>query len=62
MIYISKLTLLIDSSYLSAAIALRWLSLDPTDDIGSGNGLVPPENKPSTEPTLTYFHVAIWRH
>ena len=35
-----------------------------TDDvnIGSGNDLVPPGNKPLPEPMLSQFYVAIWRH
>ena len=37
----------------SLEIALKWLSLDFTDDIGSSNGLVPSGNKPLPEPMLT---------
>ena len=41
---------------------------DPTDNelvnIASGNGLVPSDNKPLSEPMLTTSktHVAIWRY
>ena len=41
---------------ISYEIALRWMSLDLTDDkvnIGSGYGLVPSGNKPLPEPMLT---------
>ena len=31
-------------------------------NIGSGNGLVPPGNKPLFEAMMTQIHVAIWRH
>ena len=31
-------------------------------NIGSGNGLVLSGNKPLSEPMLTHFSVAIWRH
>ena len=30
--------------------------------IGSGNGLVPPGNKPLPDPILTKFYDAIWHH
>ena len=46
-------------------ITLRWLSLYLTGEmsqIGSGNGLVPPGNKPLPEPMLTQNCVAKWRH
>ena len=36
---------------------LYWWS----DNIGSGNGLVPSGNKPLPEPRLTQFSVAMWR-
>ena len=37
---------------------LYWWSVN----IGSGNGLVPSDNKPLPEPMLTRISVAIWRH
>ena len=48
----------------SSYIALRLMSLDLTDksNIGSGNGLVLPGNKPLPEPMLTQIYVAIWHH
>ena len=47
------------------AFPLLLLSMTraPTDDnIGSGNGLVPPGSKPLSEPVLTKVHDAIWFH
>ena len=40
------------------------MSQDFADDvnIGSGNGMVPSDNKPLPEPMLTQIYVAIWHH
>ena len=46
--------------------ALRWMSLDRTDDrminIGQGNGMVPSGNKSLPESRLTQIYLAIWLH
>ena len=44
-----------DGCDISSEIALRWTSLDLSDEvsIGSGNGLVPSGNKPLPDPMLT---------
>ena len=39
-------------------VDLNWWKIN----IGSGNGLVPSDNKPLPVPMLTQFYVAIWRH
>ena len=51
---IFKLIIVIDGWGISCEIALRWMSLDITDDklIGSGNGLVPSGTQPLPEPML----------
>ena len=64
---IFKRLLEIDGWGISCEIALIhvWMSLDFTDDqstFGSGNGLVPPGNKPLPKPMLTQICVAIWSH
>ena len=55
---------MIEGEGISCEIALRWISLDLTDDtspaIGSSNGLVPLGYKPLSEPMLTQFYVTIW--
>ena len=48
----------------SYEITLMWMPRDIIFEvsIGSGNGLVPPGNKPLPEPMFTKIYVAIWRH
>ena len=52
-----KSTLVVDGCSISCEIALRWTSLDLTDDesIGSGSGLVPSGSKPLPEPCWPRF-------
>ena len=50
---------------ISCELALRWTSLDLTDDednIGSGNGWVSSGNKPLPKPMVTHISVAKRRH
>ena len=47
---------------ISYEITVKWMPLDLTDYIGSGNGLVPSGDKPLPEPMLTQIYVAKWRH
>ena len=46
-------------------MAINWIPQDMfwrNDNVGSGNGLVPPCTKPLHEPMLTKFYDPIWRH
>ena len=58
-IFISK----IDILSISCEIALRWMhETSLIVNIGSGNGLVLPSNKPLPEPVLTQLFGTLWRH
>ena len=57
--------LMIGGRSMSYEVALKWTSLDLTNDkinIGLGNVLVPSGNKPLPDPMLTKIYVAVGRH
>ena len=58
------LTLVIDGWGITCKIVLK-INVTGANcwsvNIGSGNGLMPPGNKPLPEPMLTEFYVALWR-
>ena len=50
---------------ISCEAALRWISLDRSDDevnTGTGDSLAPSGTKPLLDPMLTQIYVTVWSH